>query len=91
MSQNDNWRKRYESLVKAVEKLQLTIDSQATLLRIRNSQLEQAQNAVDIAKQTLTNSIKNHAQTEAGHIKQINLLMDKLKELGFADFDSLGN
>lgn len=86
-----HWKAEYRKLVNVLGQLEKTISSQAELLRIRHSQLEQAQKAVDIAKQTLRNAIEGHAQREAEHIKIIDQLRNKLKEFGFADFDNLGN
>lgn len=92
MVQNaDNWRRKAESLSHAVDKLYDTINSQTELLRIRNAQLEQAQKAIDQTRETLRHTIADNAVTMANLNARVSALMAKLKELGFADFDNLGN
>jgi septal ring factor EnvC (AmiA/AmiB activator) len=86
-----HWRAEYKKLAKAVGQLEATIASQAELLRIRHGQLEQAQKAVDQTKQTMRQAIGDNAKTVANLNARIAELMNKLKELGFADFDNLGN
>jgi len=86
----DNWRRKAESLSKAIHQLEGTIASQIEFLRIRNGQLEQAQRAADQLKDILRSTIADNANTVNGLNQRIIALMDKLKEFGFGDFDSLG-
>jgi len=91
MTQNaDNWRRKAESLSKAIHSLEATIASQIELLRFRNAQLEQAQRSADQTKDILRSTIADNANTVNELNQRITALMDKLKEFGFGDFDSLG-
>jgi predicted nucleic acid-binding Zn-ribbon protein len=89
--ENGYWKKRYKSLAKGVAELEKTIESQTSLLSTMNSNLENAQEAVDLNKMILRNAVAEHNKKEQEYVGLITRMKAKLKELGFSDLNSLGS
>ena len=85
------WKKLYSGLVERNRALEKElVEKEKHILVLLNS-VEHAQGAVDINKSIMRQSLLDFNAKEQNYIEVISKLRAKLKEMGFADFDNLGN
>lgn len=89
--QDSYWKRLYESLIVQNQKLEQKITEQAGVIGFLSENNTNAQAAVDIMKQTLLNATMEHNKKEQQLIGYMNKLKEKLKEYGFADFNTLAD
>ena len=81
----------YKSLSQANASLEKQAERQQAVIKMLNENIANAQKAVDTHKAININAIEDFSRKEQEYINLINLLKDKLRELGYADFNNLGN
>jgi predicted nucleic acid-binding Zn-ribbon protein len=87
----DKYKRQYRNLAERCKQLEGQLsaaESQTDVLRVS---LSSAQKAVDINKTMLRQSVEEHSRKERELIEYMNLLKAKLRDLGYADFNKLGN
>jgi len=85
------WKRLYRSLSQANANLEKQVERQQAVITMLNENIANAQMAVDTHKAINRNAIEDFNRKEQEYIGLINLLKDKLRELGYADFNNLGN
>lgn len=85
------WKRLYTGMVRHNDSQQKAISTQTDLVARLQANLDNCQKAVDLNKVMLHNAIAEHSRKEQEYIGLINKLKNKLRELGYGDFNRLGD
>ena len=89
--QYNKYRRLYKSTAEANKRFEQTIRDLQAQLRTALSNLENANNALAIQKDLNRQMGEEHNRKQQELVEYMNLLKGKLRELGYADFNNLGN
>ena len=87
----DKYKRQYRNLVARCQQLEGQLLAAEKNMEVLGQSLKFAQSAVDMNKAMLRQSVDEHNRKERDLIEYMNLLKAKLRELGYADFNRLGN
>lgn len=85
------WKRLYDSAANRIMNLEQIIEEKNVALSNLSNNLANAQKAVDINKTMVRNGLTEFNRKEQEYIEILNKMRAKLKELGYGDFDKLGN
>ena len=87
----DKYKRSYKQIVDRNTQLEERFEVQEDRIAVLTSSLEQCQKAVDMNKKLLRQMGEEHGRKEQGLVSFMNRLKDKLREIGYADFNNLGD
>jgi hypothetical protein len=87
----DKYKRQYRNLVERCLQLENQKVIMESKIEVLNKSLSNAQKSNDINKTMLRQAIDEHSRKEHGLIECMNLMKAKLRDLGYADFNRLGN
>ena len=85
------WKTLYQGIAEQNDRLEKRHMAQLAAMKVMRENLNNAQKAVEINKEMLRNSMTEFNAKEQEYIKVMNGLREKLKDVGFSDFNSLGD
>jgi hypothetical protein len=87
----DKYRRLYRATGEANKRFEQTIRDMQAQLTTMQANLRNCQNALDLQKTLNRQMGEEHDRKQQEVIEYMNLLKEKLRELGYADFNNLGN
>lgn len=85
------WKRLYESAAIRIFTLEETLHQEEAKVKALIENLGNAQKAVDINKTMLRNGLTDFNRKEQEYIVLINKMKEKLRGLGYVDFNRLGD